>query len=177
MGNVTNLSSSEKLKESSLESLGYMCQDIVSPAIEAKANAILTAIVHGMRKEEVSEHVRLAATTAMLNALELTKRNFENQDERNIIMQVVCEATQATNTQIRVTALQCLVKIMSLYYPFMEQYMLRALFPITVEAMKNEENEISLQGIEFWSNVCEEELNLAAEAEGRESMLSIFNIL
>uniref|UniRef100_A0A914D9W3 Importin N-terminal domain-containing protein n=1 Tax=Acrobeloides nanus TaxID=290746 RepID=A0A914D9W3_9BILA len=165
MSNVTNPSSTEKLKESSLEALGYMCQDIISPAIEAKANPILTAIVHGMRKEEPSDHVRLAATNAMLNALELTKQNFENPDERNIIMQVICEATQAPHSQIRVTALQCLVKIMSLYYNFMEQYMLRALFPITVEAMKNETDEIALQGIEFWSNVCEEELNLAAEAE------------
>lgn len=31
--------------------------------------------------------------------------------------------------------------------------------------MKNETAEIALQGIEFWSNVCEEELNLAAEAD------------
>lgn len=32
--------------------------------------------------------------------------------------------------------------------------------------MKNEVNEVAMQGIEFWSNVCEEELNLIAEAEG-----------
>ena len=31
-------------------------------------------------------------------------------------MQVVCEATVATDTQVKVSALQCLVKIMSLYY-------------------------------------------------------------
>lgn len=46
-------------------------------------------------------------------------------------MQVVCEATQTSDTQIRVTALQCLVKIMSLYYQLMEAYMLRALFPVS----------------------------------------------
>lgn len=31
--------------------------------------------------------------------------------------------------------------------------------------MKEEISEVSLQGIEFWSNVCEEELNLAVEME------------
>lgn len=47
-------------------------------------------------------------------------------------MEVVCEATQSTHTQIRVAALQCLVKIMSLYYQYMEPYMAPALFPVSV---------------------------------------------
>ena len=38
------------------------------------------------------------------------------QTERHYIMQVVCEATQAADLQVKVAALQCLVKIMSLYY-------------------------------------------------------------
>ena len=53
------------------------------------------------------------------------------QSERHIIMQVVCEATQSANTQVRVAALQCLVKIMSLYYQFMEFYMGPALFAVS----------------------------------------------
>lgn len=32
-----------------------------------------------------------------------------------------------------------------------------------MEAMKSDVDEIALQGIEFWSNVCEEEINLAIE--------------
>lgn len=39
-----------------------------------------------------------------------------------------------------------------------------ALFAITVSAMKSEHDEVSLQGIEFWSNVCDEEVDLAVEA-------------
>ncbi|RXG51991.1 Importin subunit beta-1, partial [Armadillidium vulgare] len=80
------------------------------------------------------------------------------------ICQVVCEATQSSSMQIRVAALQCLVKIMSLYYQYMEQYMGPALFAISLEAMKSEVDEVALQGIEFWSNVCDEEVDLAIEA-------------
>ena len=95
-------------------------------------------------------------------------------------MQVTCTATQSPDTGIKVAALQCLVKIMSLYYRHMEPYMARALFQITLQAMKDpgflfgrlnvkywmfSVDEVALQGIEFWSNVCDEELNLAAEAE------------
>ena len=43
-----------------------------------QSNVILTALVHGMRKEETNDNVRLAATTAMLNSLEFTKNNFQN---------------------------------------------------------------------------------------------------
>ena len=85
-----------------------------------------------MKKHEKNEHVKLAATTALLNSLEFTRANFEKENERNYIMQVVCEATQSPNTKIKVSALQCLVKIMSLYYRYMEAYMGPALFAVSV---------------------------------------------
>lgn len=33
-----------------------------------------------------------------------------------------------------------------------------------MEAMKSDIDEVALQGIEFWSNVCEEEVDLSIEA-------------
>ena len=76
----------------------------------------------------------------------------------------MCEATQSGDVQVKVASLQCLVKIMSLYYQYMESYMGQALFAITLDAMKNETDEVALQGIEFWSNVCDEEVDLMMEA-------------
>lgn len=157
--------SSERAREAALEAIGYICQDISAEVLENQSNQILTAIIYGMRKVEPSNHVRLAATTALLNSLEFTKANFDKQTERNYIMEVVCESTQSTDSQISVAALQCLVKILTLYYQYMEPYMLQALFPITLEAMKSDNDQISLQGIEFWSNVSEEEIDLAIESQ------------
>ena len=62
-------------------------------------------------------------------------------------MQVVCETTQSTDVKVKVAALQCLVRIMSLYYQYMETYMGPALFAITLEAMKSDMDEVALQGI------------------------------
>lgn len=43
--------------------------------------------------------------------------------------------------------------------------LLSFVFPkITIEAMKSDIDEVALQGIEFWSNVCDEEMDLAIEA-------------
>ncbi|KTG06705.1 hypothetical protein cypCar_00023326 [Cyprinus carpio] len=148
VANVTDPSSTEHMKESTLEAIGYICQDIDPEHLQDNANQILTAIIQGMRKEEPSNNVKLAATNALLNSLEFTKANFDKETERHFIMQVVCEATQCPDTRVRVAALQNLVKIMSLYYQYMETYMGPALFA----------------GIEFWSNVCDEEMDLAIEA-------------
>ncbi|KAI8427981.1 hypothetical protein MSG28_002292 [Choristoneura fumiferana] len=161
--NVVNAQSTELKKEATLEAIGYICQEIDAEVLTEQSNPILTAIIHGMRSTEPSNHVRLAATQALLNSLEFTKANFDKENERNFIMEVVCEATQSTDMRISVAALQCLVKILSLYYQYMEPYMGQALFPITLEAMKSDVDEISLQGIEFWSNVSDEEIDLAIE--------------
>ncbi|ERL93500.1 hypothetical protein D910_10789 [Dendroctonus ponderosae] len=162
VSNVINATSEEQ-KEASLETIGYICSEIDSDVLVSQASDILTAIVHGMRVTEQSNHVRLAATRALLNSLEFTKANFDQPNERNYIMEIVCEATQSPDTQIKVTALECLVKIMSLYYQHMEPYMAVALFPITLEAMKSDNDAVALQGIEFWSNVSDEEVDLAIE--------------
>ncbi|XP_017005381.1 importin subunit beta [Drosophila takahashii] len=162
---VVSEGSSEMHREAALEAIGYICQDIRFGVLENQSNDVLTAIIHGMRKVEPSNHVRLAATTALHNSLEFTKSNFEKDMERNFIMEVVCEATQCQDSQICVAALQCLVKVMTLYYQFMEPYMAQALFPITLAAMKAENDAVALQGIEFWSNVCDEEIDLAIESQ------------
>lgn len=157
--------SAERTREAALEAIGYICQDISPDVLENQSNKILTAIIYGMRKEEPSNHLRLAATTALYNSLEFTKANFDKQIERNYIMEVVCESTQSPDSQISVAALQCLVKIMTLYYQYMEPYMAQALFPITLQAMKSDNDAVSLQGIEFWSNVAEEEIDLSIEIQ------------
>lgn len=50
--------------------------------LQDKSNEILTAIIQGMRKEEPSNNVKLAATNALLNSLEFTKANFDKEVSR-----------------------------------------------------------------------------------------------
>ena len=100
-GNVTNPSSTQMLKEASLETIGYICQDIEPEVIQGtQSNEVLTAIIFGMRKDEPSVRIRLAATNALFNSLEFTKANFEMVNERHVIMQVVCEASVAEDLRV-----------------------------------------------------------------------------
>lgn len=79
VSNIVTPGSTEMMMEATLETIGYICQEIDSDVLVAQSNQILTAIVHGMKGSSTSNHVRLAATSALYNSLEFTKGNFETE--------------------------------------------------------------------------------------------------
>ncbi|KAI9104858.1 karyopherin Kap95 [Phlyctochytrium arcticum] len=162
--NVTK-SDNTKLKEASLQALGLICEAVDPDVLQQYANSILTAVVSGARKEEPSPAVQKAALSALYNSLDFVKQNFEAEVERNYIMTIVCEATRIEVAEIQVVAFECLVKIMSSYYQHMNEYMEKALGSLTLWGMRHEQEEIVLQAVEFWSTICEEEIELEAELE------------
>jgi importin subunit beta-1 len=164
----------DKQKQASLATIGFICEQQDSDlqtSLSQHSNAILTAVVQGARKEETNYDVRTAAIGALGDCLEFVRANFENEGERNYIMQVVCEATQAPDPRIQQGAYGCLNRIMALYYDKMFFYMEKALFGLTIQGMKNDDEDVAKLAIEFWCTVCEEEIsieddNLQAEQEG-----------
>ncbi|KAI5851154.1 armadillo-type protein [Morchella snyderi] len=173
----------DSLKQSSLTTIGYICESEeqeLRDSLNQHSNAILTAVVQGARKEEPNADVRYAAMVALGDSLEFVRTNFENDGERNYIMQVICEATQSTDYRITQAAFGCLNRIMNLYYDKMKFYMEKALFGLTIVGMKHEEEEVSKLAIEFWCTVCEEESaveddNEQFQAEGMTELRPFFN--
>jgi importin subunit beta-1 len=151
----------DHLKQASLTTIGFICesQDVeLRNSLTQHSNAILTAVVQGARKEEENLEVRLAAIYALGDSLEFVDSNFKNEGERNYIMQVICEATQAADSRIQQGAFGCLNRIMALYYDLMRFYMEKALFGLTIMGMKSDEEDVAKLAVEFWSTVCEEEI-------------------
>jgi importin subunit beta-1 len=176
-------SGSDRTKQSSLTTLGFICetddQDL-RDSLAQHSNAILTAVVQGARKEEPNNDIRNAAITALGDSLEFVRTNFENEGERNYIMQVICEATQADDQRIQQGSYGCLNRIMGLYYEKMRFYMEKALFGLTIQGMKNDEEDVAKLAVEFWCTVCEEEIsieddNAQAQAEGSTELRPYFN--
>ncbi|KAG5725734.1 Importin subunit beta-1, partial [Termitomyces sp. T112] len=129
LGFVNNQTNTN-LKISTLQTIGFICETIKPEILSLRSNEILTAVIHGARKEETSAEVQLAAIHALYNSLEFVRENFEREGERNYIMQVVCEATQNASVAVQVGAFECLVRIMGLYYDKMALYMEQALFGV-----------------------------------------------
>jgi importin subunit beta-1 len=151
------------VKQSSLTTIGFICESDDSDlrdVLVTQSNAILTAVVTGAKKEEPNQDVRLAALNALSDATDFIRTNFEKENERNYIMQVVCEATQAPDTRVQAAAFGCLNRIMGIYYHEMSFYMQRALFGLTVGGMRSEEEDVAKLAIEFWCTVCEEEISI-----------------
>ncbi|KAJ5578600.1 uncharacterized protein N7459_007564 [Penicillium hispanicum] len=166
----------DSLKQSSLTTIGFICESQdpdLRASLIAHSNAILTAVVQGARREEPNMDVRYAAIAALSDAVDFVKSNMDNEGERNYIMQVVCEATQAEEVRVQAGAFGCLNRIMGAYYEKMRFYMEKALFGLSIMGMKSEEEDVSKLAIEFWCTVCEEEIaieddNAEAQQEGQE---------
>ena len=161
---VNNVGSgSDILKQASLTTIGFVCEseDLeLREALVMHSNAILTAVVQGARKEETNNDVRNAALSALGDAIEFVRTNFDNEGERNYIMQVVCESTQSDDERVQAGAFGCLNRIMGIYYDKMRFYMEKALFGLTIMGMKSEEEDVAKLAIEFWCTVCEEEISI-----------------
>lgn len=168
-------------KQSSLTTIGFICESSdqeLRASLVTHSNAILTAVVQGARKEEPSGEVRLAAITALGDSLEFVGNNFKHEGERNYIMQVICEATQADDSAIQQGAFGCLNRIMALYYDNMRFYMEKALFGLTILGMKSADEDVAKLAVEFWSTVCEEEIAIEDDnnqAESSDQMRPFYN--
>lgn len=158
--NVTQQDRLPTLKQATLETLGYVCEEIsYRDLVQDEVNSVLTAVVQGMNAAEQNSAVRLAAVRALYNALDFAQTNFENKMERDYIMKVICEAAVAREAEIRQAAFECLVSIASMYYPVLEPYM-QTIFDLTSNAIRGDEEVVALQAVEFWSSICDEEIEI-----------------
>ena len=166
MENVTAADQPEGVKIATLECLGFTCERISlvegAPDIAPDTtDRLLTTIIDGIRPDR-PDAIRLAAAHALRNSLLFTRKNMENQQERNMIMQTICEATQSTTMNVREAAYECIVQIAYQYYDKLADYM-QTLFTLTFGTIKSDEEKVALQAIEFWSTLCEEEQELLDE--------------
>jgi len=176
LGYMQQQAANSVLKQTTLDSLGYICEEMTAIKEEVlnqeKVNSILAAVVHGMRQEETDFAIRLAATTALCNALEFADKNFEKQDERDYVMKVVCEGCMCPKEEVRVKSYECLVAIAALYYDKLPSY-ITAIYQLTEKAIKEDDEAVALQGVEFWNTVAEYEGDmLVAQEDGDESVVN-----
>lgn len=150
-----------------LECIGFLCEEGDDKVLSNQSAALLTAIITGLSKKDKNIEtvtVRCAAAKALLNAIDFIGGNFAVPAERDVVMQVVCEAAASTETpMVAVLALESLSRIFEKYYTCMGPYMSHGVAQLTLSIIASASQssslpeEIVLQAIEFWSVVCDYE--------------------
>lgn len=138
--------SAEKTREHALQCLGLVCEEHVESASEFpqnETNRILTALVGGMGANQ-PDAIRLAATRALFDAIEFASANFDKENERNYLMQTMCEAMICGNERIRFAAYQNVNKVLELHYQYLERY-IEALYGLTTAAFKDKSEDVAMQ--------------------------------
>lgn len=167
LGNMTNEGIPAELREATLQTLGYICERIDPRIMAAAAEHVLTAVVRGLG--DANDNVKLAGMKTLTSALEFSEVNWRNNDQRTYLMKIIVETTGSNDKRIRRAAFECLVKVATLYYDFLEEY-IKEIFAAAWRAIKDDEEDVAKQAIEFWSSVCDEEiLIMQAEEEGMTS--------
>lgn len=151
------------IQEAALTALGYICEETVTceeleEHLAQYSTPILNAIVTGMTSG--NNNIRFYATSALNNAMEFCDENMKEDEQRNYLIGVVCTTVREGEERTQKVAMQVLVKIADLYYPYLDQY-IGDLFQLTQDAiMKGSSEDVALQGILFWISVCEMEREL-----------------
>jgi importin subunit beta-1 len=127
-----------------LECLGYLCDEL-------EENTIDEQDTDGIRADRPPA-IRLAAVTALRNSLEFVNENFKRKQERDHLMQKICEATQSPDLRTRVVAYECIAAIATMYYEFLAEYM-ETLCKLTFSAITQDQDEVGLQSLEVWSSM------------------------
>jgi len=156
------------LRQASLETLGYVCEEVPSK-LGAYSNNILMAIASGMNPSESNGEIRLAATNCLFNAMEFIKDNMAREQDRNQILSMIFSVTKPpADETLRVAAFQCLVAVADMYYEYLPSYM-GPIFELTTKAIQQagqaETEDVARQAVELWSTICDVELEIAMEDE------------
>ena len=166
MENISNPQVADAVKVAALECLGYTCERVASldgPEIQDQTtDSMLTAIVDGIQPSR-EDKIRLAAAVALKNSLIFSQKNMDKKEERDTIMNTICEATRSTNEAVRTAAYECIVQIAILYYDKLQDYM-TVLYELTTQTIREDKEDVAKSAIEFWSSLAEVEQELLDEA-------------
>ena len=132
-----------QIRLTSLTTIGFICEELSPDDLtQDLKNQIMLALTNNISKEEANNETCRLAIKALLYSIPYTAANFQQQVERDFIMQkILDEALQSGNVSIRETAMQCLVEIGRQEYNMIGSYIER-LCQVTSHVAKTDQAEV-----------------------------------
>ena len=153
------------MKLSAIETLGYVCEELNTKSIDsANVDKIMNALIQNLIKGENNKQVILQLLKALSYAIRLAQKNFENKNERNIIMNSIFQIGDKYQTDEDVIEKIAMLFIemlsISSYYDYIEEFFLQIMkFSFGIFEKYKEDNEkLALFALEIICSVGDEEV-------------------
>ena len=154
------------MKLSAIETLGYVCEELNMKSIDsANVDKIMNALIQNLIKGENTKQVILQLLKALSYAIRLAQKNFENKNERNIIMNSIFQIGDKYQTDEDVIEKIAMLFIemlsISSYYDYIEEFFLQIMkFSFGIFDKYKESNEkLALFALEIILSVGDEEVS------------------
>jgi hypothetical protein len=82
----------------------------------------VTALVSNISEDEALLEPTKLAITSFSNSLRFATHNFENEQQRNLIMEKILKSGESTNETIQEQALYCLREVAIYHYKYLGLY-------------------------------------------------------
>jgi importin subunit beta-1 len=149
------------LKLSSLEALGYISEDLDNKTLDiSQIDMILNALVLNATEAASTNEVKLISLSSLSKCLHLSGKNFNDPNEKNILMTKIISCINSTNTDIKVQGLQCIMEIVKCFYDLIGGSTLEQIGYATFPLIKQDCDEsIGKPAVEIWSSICNIEID------------------
>lgn len=140
-------------KQASIITLGYLCEEL-DPAnlTKPQTDQILTAIAGNLSSDLVDLEIKLDAIKSLTYALRFAKANFENDQERQYLIGLLCASAQHRDARLRLNAFQTLCDVVLLYYDYIGPN-LPEIWTVTCTAITTDEERIGVLALEVWNSI------------------------
>lgn len=138
------------------DTIGLICENVPEIYLTDQSDSIQNAIFTGVNHND--QKVIFSSIRALKNALGFCAQNFERDNERDAIMNMITQVITNTTSTLESleTAWMCLVQIADSYYPILGQY-IEGQYKQSIIAIEHIEENICQQGFEFWTCIAEHE--------------------
>ena len=154
------------MKLSAIETLGYVCEELNMKSIDsANVDKIMNALIQNLIKGENNKQVILQLLKALSYAIRLAQKNFENKNERNIIMSSIFQIGDKyqTDEDIIEKIAMLFIEMLSIssYYDYIEEFFMQIMkFSFGIFEKYKESNEkLALFALEIILSVGDEEVS------------------
>lgn len=166
-----------KIKQSSLKTLGYICEELDSHALsKEQIDLVITALLEALVSNTEHDEIMKISIEAVLHSLMFAESIFY-EGKGGIIVERVLACAYNNYIEVRTTTMMCLAEIVRLYYQFIDDYM-SSIKEVTFKLMREDAEDVGTLAIEVWCSLCEEEIYHKKKGEqSKEYVVQIFSEL